>query len=460
MARARAGDARRGGDPRRARPLVPRGRDDRGARARRRAGALLLGPVARVAPRTGGPRRRGREDGRADRGRHRAARALRRALPLQEVEGEAGAGQADTDRATRARSGGRPPTSSSRSLASVGRSASRSSVPLAPVAWCSRPTTWCSASRRRSSCCEDATLVLERGEHVALVGPNGSGKTTLLETVLGEREPEAGRIRLGHGVVPAYFSQHEAELPQRGTVLDAAMAGTGLSRPDAQSLLGRFLFTGWDAHEKPVSVLSGGERRRLALALVVASGAEPARARRADEPPRPREPRGARGCARGLPGHGAARLARPRRPRRRARPHRRGRGRQASLLRRRLGRSRPPAGGGGGAGAAARREAEEASQAEHGQRPARPAPERARPRRGLGSPSSSATSPLWRRSSPPTGATWTSSPRIARPATSCRRQLARWEELFEAAQDATADSSQGTAEPSEPGNRLLLVRAT
>jgi ATP-binding cassette subfamily F protein 3 len=119
----------------------------------------------------------------------------------------------------------------------------------------------------------DATLVLERGEHVALVGPNGSGKTTLLEAVLGVTEPEAGRIRLGHGVVPAYFSQHEAELPQRGTVLEAAMSETKLSRPDAQSLLGRFLFTGWDAHEKPISVLSGGERRRLALALVVASGA-------------------------------------------------------------------------------------------------------------------------------------------------------------------------------------------
>jgi ATP-binding cassette subfamily F protein 3 len=48
---------------------------------------------------------------------------------------------------------------------------------------------------------------------------------------------------------------------------------TGLSRPDAQSLLGRFLFSGWDTHEKPVSVLSGGERRRLALAVTVASGA-------------------------------------------------------------------------------------------------------------------------------------------------------------------------------------------
>jgi ATP-binding cassette subfamily F protein 3 len=56
-------------------------------------------------------------------------------------------------------------------------------------------------------------------------------------------------------------------------VLDAAMSGTGLKRPEAQALLGRFLFSGWDEHEKPVVALSGGERRRLALAIVVASGA-------------------------------------------------------------------------------------------------------------------------------------------------------------------------------------------
>jgi ATP-binding cassette, subfamily F, member 3 len=118
-----------------------------------------------------------------------------------------------------------------------------------------------------------ASLVLERGEHVALVGPNGSGKTTLLVTLLGERDAASGTIRIGHGVVPAYFSQHDVELPERGTVLDAAVAATRLTRPQAQSLLGRFLFSGWETHEKPVTVLSGGERRRLALALLVASGA-------------------------------------------------------------------------------------------------------------------------------------------------------------------------------------------
>jgi ATP-binding cassette subfamily F protein 3 len=119
----------------------------------------------------------------------------------------------------------------------------------------------------------DATFAIERGEHVGLVGANGSGKTTLLETVLGYRERVAGSVRLGHGVVPAYFSQHEVELDERGSVLDCAQRGTGLSRPQAQNLLGRFLFSGWEAHEKPVTALSGGERRRLALALVVASGA-------------------------------------------------------------------------------------------------------------------------------------------------------------------------------------------
>ena len=72
--------------------------------------------------------------------------------------------------------------------------------------------------------------------------------------------------------MPAYFSQHEVELDERGSVLDCAQRATGLSRPQAQNLLGRFLFSGWEAHEKPVTALSGGERRRLALALVVASG--------------------------------------------------------------------------------------------------------------------------------------------------------------------------------------------
>jgi ATP-binding cassette subfamily F protein 3 len=115
---------------------------------------------------------------------------------------------------------------------------------------------------------DETELVLERGDHVALIGPNGSGKTTLLEAIV---NGEVGRF--GHGVQVGYFSQHEVELDERGSVLECTMGATGLQRPAAQKLLGRFLFSGWDAHEKPVVALSGGERRRLALALVVAGGA-------------------------------------------------------------------------------------------------------------------------------------------------------------------------------------------
>ena len=115
--------------------------------------------------------------------------------------------------------------------------------------------------------------MIERGEKVGLVGPNGSGKTTLLAAILDGHPLDGGKIALGHGVVPGYFSQHAIELPTSGSVLDATAAATGLSRPRAQTLLGRFLFSGWETHERSVTALSGGERRRLALALLVASGA-------------------------------------------------------------------------------------------------------------------------------------------------------------------------------------------
>ncbi|MGH3046035.1 MAG: ATP-binding cassette domain-containing protein, partial [Gaiellaceae bacterium] len=110
-------------------------------------------------------------------------------------------------------------------------------------------------------------LALDRGEHTALVGPNGSGKTTLLEAIV------AGEHKLGYGVQVGYFPQQEVHLDERGSVLDCVQVMTGLTRPRAQSLLGRFLFSGWEAHEKAVTALSGGERRRLALAVLVASGA-------------------------------------------------------------------------------------------------------------------------------------------------------------------------------------------
>jgi ATP-binding cassette, subfamily F, member 3 len=113
----------------------------------------------------------------------------------------------------------------------------------------------------------DVTFALERGEHVALIGPNGAGKTTLLERIA------AHEFKLGHGVELGYFSQHGRGLDERGSVLECVQSTTGLIRPDAQALLGRFGFSGWDEHRKPVRKLSGGERRRLGLALLVESGA-------------------------------------------------------------------------------------------------------------------------------------------------------------------------------------------
>src|SRR4051812_1677087 len=121
---------------------------------------------------------------------------------------------------------------------------------------------------------DDAELWLERGEHVSLVGPNGTGKTTLIQALVGARELDAGRLRSGHNVKVGYLSQHAEELEAGGarTVLEAAQKRTGLPPNQARALLGRFLFSG-DEAEKPLDGLSGGERRRLSLAILVSSGA-------------------------------------------------------------------------------------------------------------------------------------------------------------------------------------------
>jgi ATP-binding cassette subfamily F protein 3 len=123
---------------------------------------------------------------------------------------------------------------------------------------------------------EGAELWLERGEHVSLVGANGSGKTTLIQTLSGRRELAAGRLSTGHNVKLGYLSQHGEELgvggPPGERVLEATQRATGLTPGKARALLGRFLFSGEEA-EKALENLSGGERRRLSLAILVSSGA-------------------------------------------------------------------------------------------------------------------------------------------------------------------------------------------
>jgi ATP-binding cassette subfamily F protein 3 len=125
---------------------------------------------------------------------------------------------------------------------------------------------------------DDAEIWLERGEHVSLVGANGTGKTTLIDTLAGVRPLAAGKLSTGHNVKLGHLSQHADELG-RGvggfrarTVVEACVVHTGLTPGKARALLGRFLFSGEDA-EKPLDGLSGGERRRLSLAILVASGA-------------------------------------------------------------------------------------------------------------------------------------------------------------------------------------------
>ena len=128
---------------------------------------------------------------------------------------------------------------------------------------------------------EDAELWLERAEHVSLVGPNGAGKTTLIETLAGMREFDVGvplvegKLRTGHNVKVGFLSQHADEVgggSTARTVLEAAQHATGLTPGKARALLGRFLFSGEEA-EKELAVLSGGERRRLSLAILVSAGA-------------------------------------------------------------------------------------------------------------------------------------------------------------------------------------------
>jgi ATP-binding cassette subfamily F protein 3 len=123
---------------------------------------------------------------------------------------------------------------------------------------------------------EHAELWLERGEHVSLVGPNGAGKTSLIEALAGRRQLAAGKLSTGHNVKLGYLSQHGDELGEGGppgeSVLAATQQATGLTPGKARALLGGFLFSGEQA-DKPLEALSGGERRRLSLAIVVSSKA-------------------------------------------------------------------------------------------------------------------------------------------------------------------------------------------
>ena len=117
-----------------------------------------------------------------------------------------------------------------------------------------------------------ATFTLRRGDRVGVVGPNGVGKSTLIECLLGEEPLDAGFLRRGHGVTFAVHTQDIDDFDDDAIVLDEFYRRAGLTIAEARSHLARFLFSGDDVF-KPVGALSGGERAKLRMALMVLSPA-------------------------------------------------------------------------------------------------------------------------------------------------------------------------------------------
>ncbi|MGE3636385.1 MAG: ABC-F family ATP-binding cassette domain-containing protein, partial [Sandaracinaceae bacterium] len=109
-----------------------------------------------------------------------------------------------------------------------------------------------------------------RGDRIGIIGPNGAGKTTLLKLIASELTPEAGTIELGHHVKPGYYAQHHTELlhPKNTVYDEAAQVNRELGQTRVRTVLGSFLFSGDDV-EKPIAVLSGGERARVSLAKLL-----------------------------------------------------------------------------------------------------------------------------------------------------------------------------------------------
>ncbi len=116
----------------------------------------------------------------------------------------------------------------------------------------------------------DLNLTLYRGDRVALIGANGAGKTTLLKMMAGVLPPDKGDRKLGHNVVMAYYAQYVLELldPGNSVFEELRRSADTTSDQDLRRILGGFLFSGDDIH-KPVSVLSGGEKARVALAKML-----------------------------------------------------------------------------------------------------------------------------------------------------------------------------------------------
>lgn len=115
-------------------------------------------------------------------------------------------------------------------------------------------------------------FLIRHGERVGLIGANGAGKSVLLRLILGKEQPTSGEIKIGPSVKVGYYAQEHETLDFDQTILDAVRFGGNMSEGRAVSFLTRYLFTYRQATQK-IGSLSGGERSRLQLALLVLSGA-------------------------------------------------------------------------------------------------------------------------------------------------------------------------------------------
>ncbi len=113
--------------------------------------------------------------------------------------------------------------------------------------------------------------VLRAGERVAMIGPNGTGKTTLLRVIAGDLAPLSGEVRLGAGVKLGYYAQEQETLEPESTPFETITCVAAMSETDTRAFLHYFLFTG-DEVFLPIKALSYGERARLVLARLVATG--------------------------------------------------------------------------------------------------------------------------------------------------------------------------------------------
>ena len=144
-------------------------------------------------------------------------------------------------------------------------------VPRTPAAR-RRETAEHAENAEKKSLLDDISLLIRHGERVGLIGANGAGKSVLLRLILGQETPETGEIKIGPSVKVGYYAQEHETLDFNQTLIDAVRRAGSMSEHNAVSFLTRYLFTYQQTSQK-IGQLSGGERSRLQLAMLVLSDA-------------------------------------------------------------------------------------------------------------------------------------------------------------------------------------------